>query len=753
MKLKALEISSIPSLLSTAKLAYELTSQEWSQIGRHGSTSDLNILTEQILAVMLIRLLAIVHFRSRNNMSCCPLNQSLADGNFAEEEGVPQQFLDLSCTTMCRTIIAQSEGFVIKRTICGKASSVDDVTSGITKDSLDSSASGSKKFGLSGSIHGCSLMEDPQIAVQRITDSSMKKPLWPKAMSEEVIQELRMYIYSTLANYKKVHYHSCEHAFHVFMSANKLLDMMLCSQIWPTNKEDHTSTTKEGRDECNEIAEHWPTSTGIRPTYGIKDNPLSQFALLFSALVHDVEHTGVCNRQLVLESDELALLYNDQSVAEQRSLSIAFKVINKEKYKSMRKAMFGDSVDGDEEKYREFRKVVIDLVLCTDIASPERMQIVKSAWKEAFVDVCTKPKVTKAASSQRLGKGPSFELSNNTIPSPAISILCGDESESGTDIPLVQKFIEARYSLAVELNLHPKPVRIPRNQTSLDQLSERRGNGPFSNENSTILPTIDDSDLSTGDEGDKDDDGQSSGSYLSYSSSLEMESSDELYVKSPSSASRHRKRHSDVAYPLEKLSSDSAIVNGPINTSVDLPPVGQPEVQSSKKIGFFYRVIKKKEKVKYLARCYPFSRKRDQYKGSNQSKVTKSRTRTTDSKVKSSQQQHLERQESLGSRQTLGSKRSQGSKRASASNRIMRRNSAPGGTIYDRKSLKKFRFRLGIRRALDLSGNTIEAFTKTKNAPNGLDSDQRDNLKANVVLEQMLKAADVSATMQVRMTL
>jgi len=28
-------------------------------------------------------------------------------------------------------------------------------------------------------------------------------------------------------------------------------------------------------------------------------------------------------------------------------------------------------------------------------------------------------------------------------------------------------------------------------------------------------------------------------------------------------------------------------VNGPINTSVDLPPVGQPEVQSSKKIGFF----------------------------------------------------------------------------------------------------------------------------------------------------------------------
>ena len=36
------------------------------------------------------------------------------------------------------------------------------------------------------------------------------------------------------------------------------------------------------------------------------------------------------------------------------------------------------------EDYKRFRKVVIDLVLTTDIASPERTQIVKSKWKEAF---------------------------------------------------------------------------------------------------------------------------------------------------------------------------------------------------------------------------------------------------------------------------------------------------------------------------------------------------------------------------------
>jgi hypothetical protein len=47
-------------------------------------------------------------------------------------------------------------------------------------------------------------------------------------------------------------------------------------------------------------------------------------AMLFFAIVHYVEHMGVPNRQLLQESHEPAILYNDQSVAEQRSLAVAF---------------------------------------------------------------------------------------------------------------------------------------------------------------------------------------------------------------------------------------------------------------------------------------------------------------------------------------------------------------------------------------------------------------------------------------------
>jgi len=80
-------------------------------------------------------------------------------------------------------------------------------------------------------------------------------------------------------------------------------------------------------------------------------------------------------------------MYNDQSVAEQRSLAVAFSLIREAQYSSVRKLLFEHGEDGRRgDSYMRFRSTVIDLVLCTDIASPERVQIVKSKWKEVFGD-------------------------------------------------------------------------------------------------------------------------------------------------------------------------------------------------------------------------------------------------------------------------------------------------------------------------------------------------------------------------------
>ena len=54
-------------------------------------------------------------------------------------------------------------------------------------------------------------------------------------------------------------------------------------------------------------------------TFGITSDPLCQFAVVLSALIHDAGHPGVSNAVLVNEEDPMATKYNNQSVAEQNS--------------------------------------------------------------------------------------------------------------------------------------------------------------------------------------------------------------------------------------------------------------------------------------------------------------------------------------------------------------------------------------------------------------------------------------------------
>ena len=52
-------------------------------------------------------------------------------------------------------------------------------------------------------------------------------------------------------------------------------------------------------------------------TFGITSDPLTQFSCVLSALIHDVDHTGVPNAQLVKENAYVARAYKNKSVAEQ----------------------------------------------------------------------------------------------------------------------------------------------------------------------------------------------------------------------------------------------------------------------------------------------------------------------------------------------------------------------------------------------------------------------------------------------------
>lgn len=241
---------------------------------------------------------------------------------------------------------------------------------------------------------------------------------WPSALTTNVLAELAELVRRMVRGYKAVEYHSAQHAFHVVLSASKLIELLVHgSDNTTTSPEDDTTTTAAGADIATtatsirssihtqpSLSQRQRGGTNLPPSFGLRHDPLLLFALIFAALIHDVEHQGLPNRQLALEKDRLAVLYNDQSIAENWSLYVAFSEFLQDDFASLRQALFGGgdgnsnqnntnttttttttaaSVDAGEQ-YLRFRKAVVNLVLTTDIASPERTQINKSKWKEAF---------------------------------------------------------------------------------------------------------------------------------------------------------------------------------------------------------------------------------------------------------------------------------------------------------------------------------------------------------------------------------
>ena len=69
---------------------------------------------------------------------------------------------------------------------------------------------------------------------------------------------------------------------------------------------------------------------------GITSDPLTQFACAFSALIHDVDHVGVSNAQLVKEGVPIAAKYKGRSVAEQNSLDLSWDLLMRPKYNKLR---------------------------------------------------------------------------------------------------------------------------------------------------------------------------------------------------------------------------------------------------------------------------------------------------------------------------------------------------------------------------------------------------------------------------------
>ena len=59
----------------------------------------------------------------------------------------------------------------------------------------------------------------------------------------------------------------------------------------------------------NDNARHDAAASLHDHTYGITSDPLTQFAVVFSAMIHDVDHSGLPNATLVRDKTDLAEYY------------------------------------------------------------------------------------------------------------------------------------------------------------------------------------------------------------------------------------------------------------------------------------------------------------------------------------------------------------------------------------------------------------------------------------------------------------
>eukprot|EP00934_Nitzschia_sp_Nitz4_P001016 Nitzschia sp. Nitz4//scaffold47_size129522//37125//41121//NITZ4_003544-RA/size129522-augustus-gene-0.3-mRNA-1//1//CDS//3329552779//1016//frame0 len=179
-----------------------------------------------------------------------------------------------------------------------------------------------------------------------------------------VHEQLLDYVEKIAWSYHENPFHNFEHATHVAMSVSKLLSRVVSPDVCL------------GEDKANFIARNEELHAY---TYGITSDPLAQFAVVFSALVHDADHPGVPNAVLVKEHTRGAVCYRNQSVAEQNSVDLAWKLLSQPCYNELRSCIYQT-----RDEMCRFRQVVVNAVMATDIVDKQLGAARKERWATAF---------------------------------------------------------------------------------------------------------------------------------------------------------------------------------------------------------------------------------------------------------------------------------------------------------------------------------------------------------------------------------
>ena len=184
-----------------------------------------------------------------------------------------------------------------------------------------------------------------------------------------IAKQLHLYIEVIASMYRDNSFHSFEHASHVSMSAVKLLSRV----VGPLSRRRQGVGSGSDDDLSSEfmVAEN---------SFGITSDPLTQFAVILAAVVHDCDHRGVPNEVLAREEPSLAGTYKHKSIAEQNSLDVAWRVLMGDEYRKLRRAIYTTP-----SELRRFRQILVNTVMATDLFDREMAEQREERWGSVFV--------------------------------------------------------------------------------------------------------------------------------------------------------------------------------------------------------------------------------------------------------------------------------------------------------------------------------------------------------------------------------
>lgn len=245
--------------------------------------------------------------------------------------------------------------------------------------------------------HEGSFLEEVKEIIPLRSYRNDKAPNWrietmeEEPLADEVVEQLREYVTCIANMYQNNPFHNFEHASHVTMSVNKLLarivaptgNLQLRSSQSNTSLEDLSTDLASSAlllsDNISKVEAPNPGASLHDHTYGITADPLIQFACSFSALIHDVDHPGIPNSQLIVENPALGRLYQNRSVAEQNSLTLSWNLLMDSCFDDLRR-----TVCPTADELARFRALVVNSVMATDIVDSDLKELRNNRWEKAF---------------------------------------------------------------------------------------------------------------------------------------------------------------------------------------------------------------------------------------------------------------------------------------------------------------------------------------------------------------------------------